>query len=203
MAIRDTSLGPKILNSAEREFLEKGFMNASLKEIALNAGVTTGAIYKRYKGKEELFVKVVEPAVNIFNEIINVAAKTNLKRKNYNNLDITLEDSLDTVQLCFKMLYDKKDVVRILLTKSAGTSYSNFVHDFIEENFYKSYKFMESLEKKGVLKLRISYMEYHILITSYWTTILEVFVHDFTLDEALSFAEKINAFYAWDKLIEM
>ena len=34
-----------ILNSAKAEFLEKGFKDASLRNIAKQAGVTTGAIY--------------------------------------------------------------------------------------------------------------------------------------------------------------
>ena len=55
MAKPDHSLDPLILASARREFLEKGFEKASLERICENANVTTGALYKRYSGKEELF----------------------------------------------------------------------------------------------------------------------------------------------------
>ena len=40
---------------ARKEFMEKGFIKAELKTICNNANITTGAVYKRYKGKQELF----------------------------------------------------------------------------------------------------------------------------------------------------
>ncbi len=63
MSVRDTSIDPRLIESARREFLEHGFLKADLKTICENAGVTTGAVYKRYKGKEELFCAVVEGIV--------------------------------------------------------------------------------------------------------------------------------------------
>ena len=55
MSVRDTSIDPRLLSSARDEFMRHGFLKADLKTICDNAGVTTGAVYKRYNGKEELF----------------------------------------------------------------------------------------------------------------------------------------------------
>ena len=41
--------------AAKREFLEKGFQAASLRNIVKTAGATTGAFYGYYDSKEELF----------------------------------------------------------------------------------------------------------------------------------------------------
>ena len=60
MSVRDTSIDPRLLESARKEFMERGFLKAELKTICDNAGVTTGAVYKRYRGKEELFRAVVQ-----------------------------------------------------------------------------------------------------------------------------------------------
>jgi AcrR family transcriptional regulator len=46
----------KIHDSAKKEFLEKGFLGASLRNIVKYAGVTTGAFYGYYGSKEKLFV---------------------------------------------------------------------------------------------------------------------------------------------------
>ena len=59
MAKPDTSIDPRIMDSAKEEFRTLGFEKASLKSICQRAGVTTGAFYKRYAGKEELFRAVV------------------------------------------------------------------------------------------------------------------------------------------------
>ena len=52
MARPDTSIDPRIMDSAREEFRTLGFEQASLKSICQRAGVTTGALYKRYAGKE-------------------------------------------------------------------------------------------------------------------------------------------------------
>lgn len=69
MAVADRSIDPRILESARTEFLASGFEKASLKTICEGAGVTTGALYKRYKGKEELFCAVVEQTVSDLYEV--------------------------------------------------------------------------------------------------------------------------------------
>ncbi len=64
MSTPDKSIDPRLLVSAETEFLKKGFLKAELKTICENADITTGAVYKRYKGKEDLFCVIVEDIVN-------------------------------------------------------------------------------------------------------------------------------------------
>ena len=49
----------KLLASAKKEFLTKGYMQASLRSICQNAGVTTGALYFFFQDKEDLFVALV------------------------------------------------------------------------------------------------------------------------------------------------
>ena len=72
MANKDKSIDPVLLKSAREQFLAKSFADASVQEICKNAGVTTGALYTRYKGKEELFEAVVEDAVHVLTHVPKV-----------------------------------------------------------------------------------------------------------------------------------
>ena len=45
--------------AAKAEFLEKGYKDASLRNIVKSVGMTTGAFYGYYKSKEELFEAIV------------------------------------------------------------------------------------------------------------------------------------------------
>ena len=56
----------RILSAAMREFLEKGYQSASLRNIVKTAGVTTGAFYGYYKSKEELFEALVGEQYDYF-----------------------------------------------------------------------------------------------------------------------------------------
>lgn len=52
--------GQGLLNAALEVYLERGWQGASLAEIAGRTGLTTGAIYSRFAGKNELFAAVLE-----------------------------------------------------------------------------------------------------------------------------------------------
>lgn len=51
-----------ILDAALNVFAVKGFDDASMREIATQAGLTTGAIYHHYKNKDDLFYDAVKEA---------------------------------------------------------------------------------------------------------------------------------------------
>lgn len=80
MKQEEQSTQDKILSSAKQEFQEKGFLNASLRNIVKNAGVTTGAFYGYYDSKEALFAALVEEhaayILALFNRTIDDFEKT-------------------------------------------------------------------------------------------------------------------------------
>ena len=55
MGVRDNSTVTAILEVGKKEFLTYGYEKASLRRIAKEASVTTGAIYGYFPGKEALF----------------------------------------------------------------------------------------------------------------------------------------------------
>jgi len=50
----------QLIEAALRVFLRRGFHGASLDEIAEEAGYTTGAVYSNFKGKDDLFLAVLD-----------------------------------------------------------------------------------------------------------------------------------------------
>ena len=58
-----------ILDSAMNRFLKEGFSGASLRAILQDVGLTTGAFYKYFPGREALFDALVDPYVEHIYEI--------------------------------------------------------------------------------------------------------------------------------------
>lgn len=56
----EDELGSRLLAAARAEFAERGYAGARVAEIARRAGVTTGAIYSRYRGKAELLADAID-----------------------------------------------------------------------------------------------------------------------------------------------
>ena len=60
MAVKDPKLDLQIIESARKEFLRNGYRKASLRKIAEQAGITTGALYTRYDSKDALFCSLLQ-----------------------------------------------------------------------------------------------------------------------------------------------
>jgi AcrR family transcriptional regulator len=70
----------QILDAAERIFAREGFRGASVEAIAEEAGYTHGAIYSNFKGKEDLFLVLVEERIDARLAKVYEAADAELSR---------------------------------------------------------------------------------------------------------------------------
>jgi AcrR family transcriptional regulator len=57
---RQVQTRSQLLEAAQRVFLRDGFHGASLDAIAEEAGYTTGAVYSNFRGKDDLFLAVLD-----------------------------------------------------------------------------------------------------------------------------------------------
>ena len=80
MSVPDRSIDARLLSAALDEFLDKGYENASLKESCGKAGVTTGALYKRFDGKEDLFNALVADTVRGMEQYGTAVSEEELKK---------------------------------------------------------------------------------------------------------------------------
>ena len=58
--MKDTDIELKILKIAKKEFMEQGYMNASMRVIAEKSGCTTGMLYSRFADKNKIFSILVK-----------------------------------------------------------------------------------------------------------------------------------------------
>ena len=63
----------RMMECAKSDFLKDGYEGVSLKDICRHAGVTTGAFYHRFHGKDDLLKAVVEPDAKRFLEMLSVS----------------------------------------------------------------------------------------------------------------------------------
>ena len=74
----------RILAAAIEEFKLKGYANASIRNIANNAEISLGNIYRYFTNKEALYFAVINP----FMENFRMAIQTKLDFTNYNPTEI-------------------------------------------------------------------------------------------------------------------
>ena len=203
MSVRDTSIDPRLIQSAREEFIKNGFMKADLKTICDNAGVTTGAVYKRYRGKEELFCAVVKDTADMLDSFVTV-------RTDMDFSDMTDKEVYDTWVMnekfmldLFKMLWKIREDFVLLLEQSAGTRYENYGHKFAHRMTDAYMQYYLEAKKRGLAKAEISKTEMHVLCTSFWTAIYEPFVHKLKWKEIEEHCRVMCRFFDWTKAFAM
>ncbi|MBQ9068009.1 MAG: TetR/AcrR family transcriptional regulator [Eggerthellaceae bacterium] len=201
MAVADTSIDSRILKSAQAEFAAKTFKGASLRSICSEAGVTTGAFYKRYRNKEELFDAVVAPTLAVVDEYCNSVESVNYDHLDRDNMRHIWELTPETQARIVHMFYDHYEGFRLLLIASEGTKHVNFIHDFVEDVTKRSYKFIKEAHKRGIAPKVIDQEELHMLLTAYWATLFEPLVHGLSRKRALRHSEVVGELFDWTKVL--
>ncbi|MBP5555159.1 MAG: TetR/AcrR family transcriptional regulator [Lachnospiraceae bacterium] len=201
MSVRDTSIDPRLLQSAREEFMKKGFIKADLKTICDNAGVTTGAVYKRYKGKEELFGAVVSDTLAVLDEMIE--SRTDI------DLSVLSDDEIRNMWFMneeytlgmFGVFWNVRDDLFLLLSRSSGTIYENYGHEFADRMTESYMKYYREAVKRGIAKADIKKKEMHILCTSFWVSIYEPFIHRMSRKEIEEHCKIICRYFDWASCI--
>ena len=201
MSVPDKSIDPRLLASAEAEFLDKGFIKAELKTICENAGITTGAVYKRYKGKEDLFCAVVD----------NIAEQLDLFLKKRSGIDFSVlsdkeiydswQMTYDSMLPLFSLLYQHRDTFTLLIDKAAGTRYENFNHEYVTKMSYAYEQFYAEAKKRRLAKAEVSREEFHVLISSFWTCVCEPIIHDMSWEQIEEHCRIVCRFFNWSDVI--
>lgn len=201
MAKPDHSIDPRILDSARQEFLSLGFEKASLQHICEQAGVTTGALYKRYRGKEDLFCAVAADTISDLKSILEEKSSVDLNKLTDEALIRAWDMDEGYMMWWFRYLYDRHDGFVLLLRCAEGTCYSNFQHDWVETMTCATYDYYQEARRRGLTHTDISVEEMHILLSAFWTTIYEPFIHDFTWQQIETHCRLVCDLFNWYRVL--
>jgi len=113
----------RILIAALDEFKENGYSSASIRNIASNADIALGTVYKYFKNKEALFNSIVDPVYNNLFAAINKIILTEV------NPDDKLIEIKNKILDIFK---ESSKELLILFGKSKGSKYEDFKDELVD-----------------------------------------------------------------------
>ncbi|MDO5717411.1 MAG: helix-turn-helix domain-containing protein [Tissierellia bacterium] len=183
-----------ILKAAENEFIEKGYEDSSLRNIAKMSGVTTGAIYGYFKDKDELYETIARKELNhlltLYNnlndyigdmkEMIKILDKFSSDEKVQKFL---IEQSLYN----YKLMYENRDLFIFLFLKSGNERNKKYLDEFIELDYQESLKIIEI--KKGVSADKYTKVVLKSFIKHTIGAMLELISHIEDFEEARPYLE--------------
>lgn len=203
MKSEEGSTKENILNAAKIEFLNKGFLNASLRNIVKEAGVTTGAFYRYYETKEALFNELVqeqaEYVLNLYSSTLSNFEELPSSKQNTHMKDISEKCMLHILDY----IYDNLENFKLIIKCSEGTSYVNFIHKLVEKEVLSTLKYVDLLKKEQYEIPYISKDFCHIIASGLFSGMFETIIHDMPKEEGIMYLKQLMEFYSagWSKIL--
>ena len=195
----------KILEVGKREFLAKGFKDASLRKIVAEAGFTKGAFYGYYPDKAALFEALVSEAADGLTEQFRAAQDAHFNLIPENKTSESRELSTKYLLHFVNYIYDYFEEFKLVLCCSEGTKYEDYVHELVELEVSRTEKYYAILKEKGKIIGRVSHDLHHMITSAYFTAAFETVVHDMTREQAIEYVEELAVFFnsGWEGLLQL
>lgn len=196
----------KILEVARREFIIKGFPQASLRQIARDAGMTTGGIYTYFKSKEDIFDCLVRKVAQKWEQkylyFLSAAGveRTYLDVKDLENS----EYRNSSFYYLFNFISVYRDEMKLLFFKSAGTRYQNFTQKLEKDALLMTKKFLMKLpSQRNYPYYQVSDFFLGNIIKFNLSLIIQMLNEEIPLEKMTSYEEEISSFFfnGWKALL--
>lgn len=190
-----------IFDAARKEFILKGFKDASMRNIAKEANVGLSNIYNYFGNKNEIFEEVLKPAKNeLYAFIREQHSEDNI---DYHRLT-PFGHQEEAVDQYINLIYKYKEEYRLLLFYADGSSFSRFRESLITYLTGISFSYMDLEQKQYPNMKEVNPFIIHV-ISSWMVTLLgEIVTHNFNKSQIREFYRDFFRFeYAgWRELTE-
>ena len=150
MALKDHSLDDKITNAARREFMKYGFRQASLHRLADSAGITTGALYTRYKSKDELFCSLIADLMTLIGSRSAAVPEHYYAAQKSRSAD-DFSAAMEFEKRCYiELLFAHYEECTLFFCKSDGSSIETMLQAMMQKKTEITVDYLQGLTKKPV-----------------------------------------------------
>ena len=143
MQIKKDEVENSIIKAAEKEFVEKGYKDASLRSISKSSGVSLSNIYNYFKSKDKLYQQILRPLLDSINSV-----KIFLKNHSEDEDTFSIEFHLEFLEPVVDFIDNNRNLLKLLLINSYGSSFENYFDDFTEWYTDLSISAMEKISMK-------------------------------------------------------
>lgn len=203
MRLINEKLADDLLEAGKKEFMKYGFQSASMRNIAASAGVTTGALYRYYNSKSELFIALVDKAANMFFNRYKKRQQSFASQSLKAQLESLPEISDSETDWMMEYIYDNFDAFKLIVCHSVGTKYENYIDSLIEIEVDSSHKLIARMQEAGLVVSSLDDGFVHIISSALFNGIFETVRHNMPKDKAIQYVDSLKDFYSagWFNLL--
>ena len=147
----------RMMEEALKEFKEKGYKDASIRNIAKNSNTSVGNVYKYFKSKEDLYENLVG---TVYGRLAGYIKQFDQVELNENAQSVFYE----LVEEIMEIFNEQSSEISILLNQSKGSKYENCKNIFVS---FATRIFTETMQYQLLLKGKILKDNFIIYLVSY------------------------------------
>lgn len=198
MALKDHSLDPAIIEAARAEFLEHGYQKASLHKIAQRAGTTTGALYTRYKSKDDLFCSLVQPVFTAMAEKSEPIRAQYEKVREHPSAETLLEAIRQEAQVYLLLLFEHYEDCILFFCKSSGSTLEKQIQQLMDLKSSQTVSFFRSIAKKS-----LDYDGIELIMSQQFYYYRQILQRGYTREKAVSCMKTMELFLeaGWKEIL--
>ena len=194
MASRIEGYDERIIECALKEFLEKGYNDASLRSIAKAADVSTSTLYTRFGDKEGMFQYLLSP-IEKFPAFLENALE------DFFSMDVALqqekyeERGTAGFDAIMDMIYADYHAYKLLVSCSPGDIYKNFLERVTAIDVKYTLLYLEENNSLALREGRINEGFCHVVSTAFYSALFHCVEHDMSREEAGKYINELRNFY--------
>lgn len=166
-----------IIKAAQKEYLTKGYNKSALRNIAKEAGVTTGAIYFFFENKEDLFKSVIKAPLEELKKSFSLHSERE-KRNFKNNIKTEEEEDVRAAREIVNIMFKNKDSMRIILANREHPVIKEWMDEMIQ------YSEKQAREYFRILNIDMEKSICHWLSHIQFERFIYIFEHCKNIEEA-------------------
>ena len=179
----------RILTAARSEFAERGFQGSSLRRICAGAGVTTGALYFFFEGKDDLFQTVISQATEPFTRLMNQHYEGE-RAASDRHMEEGAQADMEISRLLIDLYFSNRQTWDILLHHLNHPYVQAFLDQFVETST-EHYQFLMSEAEKAIGKQPPDRFAIHQFVHMQVDAMLTLISHEFRREEMLCHSETV------------
>lgn len=134
------SVKNQIIDSATIQFSKIGYNNATMDDIAKEAGVAKGSLYYHFKSKDELFISLIELGIDDIISKLNSITDENISTKEMTSkvIDFIIKYYMEYPELCSLFFNEKTNGISenvIIRMKNCSNRLNKTLADLLNEAY--------------------------------------------------------------------
>lgn len=138
----------KIIEVGKKRFKKEGYENTSMKDIALDVGISTGNIYRYFLTKKHLLNEILkEVEEKVSNFVSDIPS-------NYQDIDSNLIFE-GLIELTLKLAEENKDTLKVMLNSETERQFTDFKEQILDMFTNKLASIVKSITDKEKIDITL------------------------------------------------